>query len=170
LRKSKLDTIESDALGQARRVNDDPTVLHLERVLDAPPERIYAAWTDPALLRRWWAAAPGWTTPEATTDVRVGGAYRLSMRGTDGIVRTVVGEYLEVDPPRRLVYTWKWVSSEYPAPDDGVTVVSVDFIAEGTATRVVLEQRDHHDEAGRDSHGRGWRGCLDSLERLLAAG
>jgi uncharacterized protein YndB with AHSA1/START domain len=151
-------------------VNDDPTVLRLERVFDAPPERVYAAWTEPALLRRWWAAEPGWTTPEATTDLRVGGAYRLSMQGSDGIVRTVAGEYLEVDPPRRLVYTWKWVSNDYRAPDQGVTVVSVDFVAEGGATRVVLEQRDHEDEAGRDSHGRGWRGCLDNLERLLAVG
>jgi uncharacterized protein YndB with AHSA1/START domain len=150
-------------------VNDDATVLRLVRVLDAPPERVYAAWTDPALLRRWWAAEPGWTTPEATADVRVGGAYRLSMQGTDGIARTVVGEYLEVDPPRRLVYTWKWEAHGYRAPDGGVTVVSVDFIAEGSSTRVELEQRDHADEAARDSHGRGWRGCLDSLERLLVA-
>ena len=100
-------------------MNDDPTVLRLERVFDAPPERVYAAWTDPALLRRWWAAEPGWTTPEATTDVRVGGAYRLSMQGTDGILRTVAGEYLEVDPPRRLVYTWKWVSHAIPPAQRG---------------------------------------------------
>jgi uncharacterized protein YndB with AHSA1/START domain len=147
----------------------DPAVLRLERLLDAPPERIFAAWTDPALLRRWWAAELDWTTPEAVTDVRVGGAYRLSMQGADGIVRTVVGEYLEVDPPRRLVYTWRWESHGYRPPQDGVTVVSVDFVAEGSATRVLLEQRGHDDEAARDSHARGWRGCLDNLERLLLA-
>jgi hypothetical protein len=62
------------------------------------------------------------------------------------------------------------VSHGSPLPNEGVTVVSVDFIAEGSATRVVLEQRDHDDVAARDSHGRGWRGCLDSLERLLASG
>ena len=150
-------------------MSDDPRVLRLERLLAAPPERIFAAWTDPALLRRWWAAAQGWTTPEATVDVRVGGAYRLSMQGTDGIVRTVAGEYLEVDPPRRLVYTWQWQAGEgHQPPQEGPTVVSVDFVAEGAGTRVVLEQRGHESEAARDSHGRGWRGCLDSLERLLA--
>ena len=101
--------------------------------------------------------------------MRVGGAYRLSMQGTDGIVRTVVGEYLEVDPPRRLVYTWRWESHGYRPPQDGVTVVSVDFVAEGTATRVLLERRDHESEAVRDFHGRGWRGCLGNLERLLLA-
>ena len=148
-------------------MTENPRVLHLERLLDAPPERVFAAWTDPALLRRWWAAEPGWTTPEATVDLRPGGAYRLSMQGTDGIVRTVIGEYLEVEPPRRLVYTWRWESPGYRAPDGGVTVVSIDFVAEGAGTRVVLEQRDHKSEAARDSHGRGWRGCLDSLERLL---
>jgi uncharacterized protein YndB with AHSA1/START domain len=57
-------------------MTDDAPLLRLERVLDAPPERIFAAWTDPALLRRRFAAEPDWTTPEATTDVRVGGGYR----------------------------------------------------------------------------------------------
>ena len=153
-------------------MSDDQAVLRLERLLDAPPERIFAAWTDPALLRRWWAAEPDWTTPEATTDVRVGGRYRLSMQGTDGIVRTVVGEYLEVDPPRRLVYTWKWEShGDSSAPPGDVTVVEVDFVAEGSATRVVLEQRGFDGEAERDKHDHGWRGCLDNLERrVLASG
>ena len=150
-------------------MTDDPRVLRLERLFDAPAERIFAAWTDPALLRRWFAAEPGWTTPEAEVDVRPGGAYRLSMRGTDGIVRTVVGEYLEVDPPHRLVYTWRWLAHAGRAADETATVVSVDFVAEGQRTRVVLEQRGHPSEAELDSHDRGWRGCLDKLEQLVLA-
>lgn len=148
---------------------DDPRVLHLERLFDAPPERLFAAWTDPSLLRRWFAAEPGWTTPEAEVDIRVGGSYRLSMRGTDGIVRTVVGEYLEVDPPHRLVYTWRWLAHGDRAADEIATVVSVDFVAEGQRTRVVLEQRGHESKADLDSHDRGWRGCLDKLEQLVLA-
>lgn len=150
-------------------MTDDARVLRMERVLDAPPERIFAAWTDPNLLRRWWAAEPDWTTPEARTDVRVGGQYRLSMRGTDGAVRSVAGEYLEVDPPRRLVYTWAWESHPDSASTGEITVVAVDFVREGSATRVVLEQRGFADEAGRDSHDRGWQGCLDNLERRVIA-
>jgi uncharacterized protein YndB with AHSA1/START domain len=150
----------------ATRLSDEQ-VLRLERVLDAPPERIFAAWTDPGLLRRWWAAQPDWTTPEVVTDVRVGGRYRLSMQDAAGSVRTVVGEYLEVDPPRRLVYTWRWEPHDgLPAGGD-VTVVTVEFVAEGAGTRVVLEQRGFAGEEDRAQHDHGWRGCLDNLERRL---
>ena len=148
-------------------MTDDPLVLRLERLLDAPPERIFAAWTDPGLLRRWWAAEPDWTSPEATTDVRVGGRYRLSMQDTTGAVRSVAGEYLEVDPPRRLVYTWTWESHDDAPAGDEVTVVTVDFLPEGSATRVVLEQRGFSGEADRDRHDHGWRGCLDNLDRRV---
>jgi uncharacterized protein YndB with AHSA1/START domain len=148
-------------------MTDDHFVLRLERLLDASPERVFAAWTDPDLLRRWWAAQPDWTTPEARTDVRVGGRYRLSMQDADGTVHTVVGEYLEVDPPRRLVYTWQWEPQGDPAPTGVVTVVEVDFVADGSATRVVLEQRGFDGEADRDEHDHGWRGCLDKLERRV---
>jgi uncharacterized protein YndB with AHSA1/START domain len=151
-------------------MTEEQVVLRLERLLDASPERIFAAWTDPALLRRWWAAQPDWTTPEATTDVRVGGRYRLSMQDAAGAVVTVVGEYLEVDPPRRLAYTWQWEPhGDAPAGSD-VTVVEVDFVAEGSATRVVLEQRGFDGETERDKHDHGWRGCLDNLERRVLAG
>jgi uncharacterized protein YndB with AHSA1/START domain len=149
-------------------MTDEPPFLRLERVLDASPERVFAAWTDPAVLRRWFAAEPDWTTPEATTDVRVGGGYRLSMRDSTGIVHTIAGEYLEVDPPRRLVYTWQPQRHRDGSPPRlWVSVVSVDFVAEGSATRVVLEQRDLPDEAERASHERGRRGCLDNLARRV---
>jgi uncharacterized protein YndB with AHSA1/START domain len=144
----------------------EPLVVRVERVLDAPPERIFAAWTDPAVLRRWFAAEPDWTTPEAETDVRVGGSYRLAMRSGDGAVHTMTGEYLEVDPPHRLVYTWR---RQPRAGGPAHSVVSVDFIAEGSATRVVLEERGFPDVAERDSHDRGWRGCIDNLERRVVA-
>jgi uncharacterized protein YndB with AHSA1/START domain len=147
----------------------------VERLLQAPPARIFAAWTDPDVLMRWWAAEPDWTGAEAITDPRVGGRYRLSMQDTAGKLRTVVGEYLEVEPPRRLVYTWRWE----PHGEDGLheddrlhvqpTIVAVNFVPEGSATRVILEQRGFVDRAARDSHDDGWNGCLDNLERRVIA-
>jgi uncharacterized protein YndB with AHSA1/START domain len=122
-------------------MTSDPRVLRLERVLDGPPERIFAAWTDPAVLRRWWAAERDWECADASADVRVGGRYHLSMRDTTGGVRSVAGEYLEVDPPRRLVYTWTWEAGGTAIAAGAATVVTVEFVAEGQATRVVVEQR-----------------------------
>jgi len=149
-------------------VSGDPYVLRVERLLPVEPGRVFAAWTDPALLRRWWAAEPDWSCAEAEADVQVGGRYRLSMRDTQGAVRTVVGEYLEIEPPHLLVYTWAWLSRETNAPGEA-TVVTVRFLPEGTATRVVLEQRTFAEAADRALHERGWSGCLDSLEQRVFA-
>ena len=86
--------------------------LQLERTFDAPREEVFRAWTEPEVLRRWWAAQPTWESPLAETDVRVGGRYRLSMRDpVGGEEHTVGGEYVEVTPPERLVYTWTWEGS-----------------------------------------------------------
>ena len=148
-------------------MSDDPRVLRVERLLDGSPERIFAAWTDPQLLLRWWAAEPDWTAADAATDVRVGGRYRLSMRDATGGVRSVAGEYLEVDPPHRLVYTWAWESKDAAAVTRDVTIVAVDFLGEGSATRVVLEQRGFASDADMHDHDHGWRGCLDNLERRV---
>lgn len=145
----------------------DSLALRIERVLEAPPERIYAAWTDPAVLRRWWAAQPDWTAADATTDVRVGGRYRLSMKDADGGIRSVAGEYIEVEPPRRLKYSWAWEPHGASEALTSVTVVTVEFVAEGSGTRVILEQRGFVTEPDRDSHDEGWRGCLDNLERRV---
>ena len=102
--------------------------------------------------------------------MRIGGRYRLSMQDTTGAVRSVAGEYLEVDPPRRLVYTWTWESHDDAAAEGDVSVVTVDFLPEGSATRVVLEQRGFSGEADRDRHDHGWRGCLDNLDRRVISG
>ena len=150
-------------------MTSDPLVLRLERVLDAPPERIFAAWTDPEVLRRWWAAQADWTCADASTDVRVGGHYRLSMRDSDGVIRSVAGEYIEVEPPRRLKYSWAWDAHGQSEALGSVTVVTVEFVAEGSRTRVILEQRGFATGPDRDSHDEGWRGCIDNLERRVIA-
>jgi uncharacterized protein YndB with AHSA1/START domain len=76
------------------------TELRLSRRFDAPPERVFEAWTDPAVLRRWWAAHPDWDSPAAETDQRTGGRYRLSMTDTSSCeTRTVAGEYAQTGFP-----------------------------------------------------------------------
>ena len=80
---------------------EQETVLRLQRRFDAPRERVFDAWTDPAVLREWWAAAPSMTPGEAEVELVEGGRYRLSMRAENGQVHTVVGEYTEVRRPVR---------------------------------------------------------------------
>jgi uncharacterized protein YndB with AHSA1/START domain len=138
-----------------------PTALRLERTFAAAPERVFDAWTNPEVLRRWWAAAPDGDTPVAEVDLRVGGSYRLQMRGPQGEF-TVSGRFEEITPPHRLVYTWAW--EEMPPMD---TLVTVEFHGEGDGTRVVLTHTGLPGEESRAQHEHGWHAVLDSLERRV---
>lgn len=137
-----------------------PHDLRVAHIFAAPRDRVFAAWTSPDVLRRWWAAEPGWTTPEVAVDLRVGGGYRLSMADpVAGAVHTVSGSYLEVDPPGRLVYTWRWELADAPT-----TVVTVEFAEVPGGTEVVVTHTGFPDPGDRDRHGTGWRGCLANLD------
>lgn len=142
--------------------------LRLTRRFAAPRERVFEAWTNPELLRRWWAALQGWETSVAEVDLRPQGHYRLSMRDPEGGAEyTVVGEYVEVQRPERLVYTWTWQGEPDEMRGSERTVVVVEFVENGDATEVLLTHRGFADDRIRDLHGEGWSGCLENLERRL---
>ncbi len=144
----------------------DMTTLRVERTFDAPRDAVFDAWTNPEVLRRWWATEPSQRTPVADVDLRVGGHYRLSMEDASGARHTVAGEYREVRPPERLVYTWCWETGD--PPDGHVSVVTVDFLAAGERTTVVLEHSALSSAASRDGHTAGWEACMAMLaERIF---
>lgn len=141
-------------------------VLRLSRRYAAPREQVFAAWTEPDLLRRWWAALQGWETSDARVDLRPGGRYRLAMR--DGELEYAVGgEYVEVAPPERLVYTWTWEGGAEIMAGSEDTLVTVEFAEDGGGTEVRLTHERFAGERIRDLHGEGWTGCLDNLGRAL---
>src|SRR4051812_26641863 len=78
--------------------------LKLTRLIDAPREAVYRAWTDPELLKQWFAPLP-WTTPEAKLELRAGGANLIVMRSPEGQDMPNAGSYLEVVPNEKLVFT-----------------------------------------------------------------
>jgi uncharacterized protein YndB with AHSA1/START domain len=141
--------------------------LRLERTFAAPPQAVFEAWTNPLVLRRWWAAGRAWETPRAEVDLRVGGRYRLSMRDPKaGVVHTVGGVYREIRRPERLVYTWRWEDAETPAE----SLVCVDFVAVERGTTVILHHTGLPSGQQRDQHRAGWSGCLENLELRVLAG
>ena len=112
---------------------NNETSLRLQRTYDAPAEDVFDAWTNPEVLRRWWAVNAAGITPIAEVDLRVGGRYRISMEDPEsGKKYTAGGEYREVSRPNRLVYSWQWEQ------EDGelghLSTVAVDFRAEGEQT------------------------------------
>ena len=141
----------------------EPTVARLRRRFDAPPERVFDAWTNPEVMRRWFAAGEDWDTPVAEVDLQPGGRFRVSMRNpATGDVYSAGGAYTVVDRPDRLAFTWTWESE--PA---GETTVTVEFNADGDGTELVLTHTGLAGEADRDSHTEGWTGCLDNLGRRV---
>jgi uncharacterized protein YndB with AHSA1/START domain len=140
-------------------------VLRIERFFNAPAEAVFDAWTSAEVLRRWWPAGPDWDTPVAEVDVRVGGKLRLVMRRPDGREFGGGGEYIEVTPAQRLVFTWRW---DGPERDEDPQLVEVDFKErpDGT-TAVVLTNSGLRDEEAKRLHEEGWQASFDNLDRVL---
>jgi uncharacterized protein YndB with AHSA1/START domain len=144
----------------------DADALRLERTFDAPAEAVFDAWTSAEVLRRWWPAGSDWETPVADVDVRLGGTLRLVMRSPDGEEFGGRGEYLEITPPKRLVFTWTWDGHE---GHEGTQLVEVDFRErEDGSTTVVLTNRGLPDEEAKRQHRDGWEASFDNLDRVLA--
>jgi uncharacterized protein YndB with AHSA1/START domain len=135
--------------------------LTLVRRIKAPPRTVFAAFVEPTHIMKWWGPDAG-RALAAETDVRVGGRFRVMFETLDGERHENRGEYLEIDPPARLVMAWWWAST--PERRSRVTV-SIRAISDGSELTI------HHemlfDVATRDNHLWGWNGTLDKLERLL---
>ena len=142
----------------------DGLILHLETVLQAPKESVFAACVEPKRLAEWWGPAD-FTTLSVDLDVREGGRYRITMQPPDGEAFHLRGEYSQIDPPRRLVYTFEW---EEPDPDDQETVVTLSFLDDREGTKLVLDQGPFATEARHALHEAGWTETLGRLERFLA--
>ncbi|HJQ10289.1 MAG TPA: SRPBCC domain-containing protein [Gemmatimonadaceae bacterium] len=135
------------------------TSLQVRRVIKAPRPRVFEAWTKADEITRWHAPGP-LTVSLAEIDARPGGKYRIHMRQPDGIEHKVSGVYREVDPPKRLVYTWGW-EGDHPVKD---SVVTVEFLERGSGTEVVLTHEGFPTEKERDDHEKGWTSILEKLE------
>ena len=130
-------------------------VLEVRRVIAATPERLFAAWTTPAELVAWWGPR-GVRCTGAEVDARPGGRYRLDHALPDGRRVTIAGEFLTVDPPRALVFTWQID----PGPREQVTVR---FEPHPDGTEVIIVHERIADARARDEHAAGWDGCLAGL-------
>ena len=149
------------ASGQADE-SGERTGLTIERTYDASPEEVWKAWTDPGALTRWFGPENTGSVRRAELDVRTGGRYRIAFDTTDGEEHEVGGTYLEVQRPRKLVFSWAWRST--PERESQVTLT---LHPVGTGTRLVFAHERFFDEAARLGHARGWGGAFHKLDRYL---
>jgi uncharacterized protein YndB with AHSA1/START domain len=135
-------------------------VLLITRMLDAPRDLVFQAWSSPEHLARWWGPKD-FHLPACEVDFRPGGRYRLCMRAPDGEDHWVWGTYQEINPPERLVFTWDRVDPE--GSPRSSTVVTITLTEQGDRTRLSLHQTLFETTADRDEHEGGWGECLDRL-------
>lgn len=133
--------------------------------IDAPPERVFRALTDPEEVPAWWSVPGAYRTTEAEIDLRVGGRYRFAGTSERMGSFAVEGEYRVVDPPRRLSYTWKPSWNE----DAANSVVTFSLEERDGGTRLRLEHSAFRSRASRDEHAGGWPPVLEGL-RAYAEG
>ncbi|MFC1491253.1 SRPBCC domain-containing protein [Nitrospinota bacterium] len=138
--------------------------LHLTRTFQSPREKVFRAWTDPEEITKWWGPE-GCSSPSAEIDLRVGGRYRIAMTTPEMGEIYSTGEYREVIPPERLVFTWVW--EKVPEMEGVETLMTLEFREKGDSTEIILTHERFPTEKDRDNHEWGWNSCLDCLEKML---
>lgn len=136
--------------------------LTISRRFGAAPARVYAAWTEPAQIARWFG--PGKIDiVEAVFEARVGGRFFVHGRSPEtGEDHRVSGIVKEAVPNKKVVYTWAWHSTP-----ERESLVTVEFKPDGDGTLLVLTHEQFFDEPARDRHNNGWTAALDKLEAYL---
>jgi uncharacterized protein YndB with AHSA1/START domain len=142
-----------------------PQSVQVRRTIRAPRKRVFDAWTKTEELKRWHA--PGALTVSfAEVDLRVGGGYRIHMLSPDGKEHRVSGVFREVDPPKKVVYSWGW-DGDHPVKDSTVTV---EFHERGDVTEVVLTHDGITHEGERGGHEQGWTSILEKFAATYDGG
>jgi uncharacterized protein YndB with AHSA1/START domain len=153
----------------AQNIETNPQLM-IRRVINASRERVFDAWTKPELMQQWFFAWTG--TARVSNDLRVGGSYSNTMVIKAGKPSCTpdanfpgeflhTGEYLEIRPPEKLVFTW----SSHAVQNSRVTVELRDL---GGKTELTLIHDLLPDQQSRDSHTEGWNSCLDNLQQHIA--
>ena len=136
--------------------------LRLERHYPVAPEKVWRAWTDPQALSHWFGPGEVNSVLVAEMDVRAGGSYRIRFRAEGG-EHEVAGVYQEVEPQRKLVFSWAWHSTP-----ERVSQVTVALRPVAGGTELDFRHERFFDQTARDNHLRGWTGTFAKLDALMA--
>lgn len=143
-----------------------PTLV-IRRSFNASRERVFAAWTQPEIMRRW--LAPGEMHVDAVDfEARAGATYRIAMVTPEGEPYVARGTVREISAPERLQMTWQWEGDDGEL-EGSETLLSLEFHDRGNATELVLIQENFTDAQSRDRHEEGWNAVLDKLPSVASA-
>lgn len=140
-----------------------PMSLEITRTIAAPVERVFKAWSQPEHMKKWFGCGKT-ERVEIQQDFRVGGEFRVEMHCNDGEVAIVSGAFKEIEPNKKLVYTWSNNSQEYPAKD---TLVTVTFVTIGDTTEIHLVHTNFATDIVKEGHTMGWGAAFDKFAALF---
>jgi uncharacterized protein YndB with AHSA1/START domain len=139
--------------------------LEIKRLIKAPPDRVYAAWTDPGQLKQWFGPE-NVQTRDLIADARVGGKFRWDLINSEGEKMTCLGEYRELQPDKKIVFTWQWEDDE--DWENHISIITVELYDRDGDTELRLIHEQLPNEESRDGHTRGWKSALDKLEKFFS--
>lgn len=143
----------------------DDLSLQIKRFIKAPRGRVYAAWTDPAQMKQWFGPESV-RTRGLIAEARVGGQFRWDLTTSEGEEMTMLGEYRELRPDKKIVFTWQWQNDEDWKDRISIVTVELDDAKGGTELRLTHEQLPGKES--RDGHTGGWNSALDKLEKFFS--
>lgn len=140
------------------------TALEMKRVFNAPADRLFQAWTEPEMMDKWYHPGPNMHAV-CTVDLRVGGRYEVQMQPEEGDPFIVGGVYQEIVPQEKLVFTWRWQHED--ASKESLVTLNFKSLGKRQTELTLIHERFSSVE-DRDSHGEGWVGTLDQLEKAVS--
>ena len=139
-------------------------VVEVSKVINAPVEKVFKAWTEPDQLGKWLRGCAEMDS-RVEQDVRVDGQYRIEcVTSCDGKFHVMTGTYKEIVPNEKLVFSWNNNYDQFPAKD---TLVTVTFVARGKATEVTIKHTNFVVQTTAEGHNGGWLACLENLAGLV---
>jgi uncharacterized protein YndB with AHSA1/START domain len=143
-------------------LHEKDLVLEITRHFDVPREVLFRAWTDPSWLVRWMG--PGeCTCPVAETEIVIGGAFKICIRGEGD--HWAHGHYQEIEPPERLAFSWQWEQEDGSLGHE--MLIEIDFVEREAGTEMQFRQTKFPDDDSRNQHQGGWEGSMECLAKLL---
>ena len=140
--------------------------LILKHTFNAPPEKVFAAWTDPAKMEKWFGfSKDGAEVHELNTTK--GGIYRLTMLGDDGIKYPLSGRIIEVDVPHKLVMTFQWAKNEKIENWSNETILTIEFTEVDGRTELTYRHEHLFDKKAKLVHAKAARASFSKLEKLI---
>ncbi len=143
---------------------DGQRAVEITHRFAAPRERVWDAWTDPAVIRRWWGSDPDGVVTAASVDLRPGGGFAISFTDSTGDSHTSSGDYLRIEEPLALEFTWSWANEP-----GNTSRISVQFDGDGAGTLMRFVHGELHGATAHD-YEQGWRRTFAKLDRVLAHG